>query len=161
MSLTPAGMRAVMEEAVEKCLTHVNSGGLPFVGVVLDDTGPISEYGVNQVRETGDLSAHAEIVAMRDAMSSHGLESLTGTTLLATGEPCGLCYRFALEHKVDAVYVAVDREVVAEWGFDYRTSYRRLGISDDKRVDLLHYLPVPRGTEPFAKYLQIHTSNGR
>lgn len=157
MSLTISRLQAVMEDAVEECITHVDDGGLPFVGVVINDTGVISEYGVNRVRETGDPSAHAEIVAMRDAMASHGLDTLAGTSLLATGEPCGLCYRFAIDHQIDAIYVAVDRDAIADWGFDYRTSYPALGISDDQRAGLIHHLPVERGMEPVARYLRINT----
>lgn len=157
MSRLPAqGLHAVMEEAVEKCIVHVGTGGLPFVGVVVGDTGVISEFGVNRVQETGDPSAHAEIVAMRDAMASHALSSLAGTILLATGEPCGLCYRFAIDHGIDRIFVAVDRDEVAEFGFDYRNSYPALGITDDLRAGLLHSLPVDHGTEPFASYLHTH-----
>lgn len=150
-----------MEQAVETYVTHVETGGLPFVGVVVDETGVVSEFGVNRVHELGDLSAHAEIVAMRAAMVSHGLGSLDGTTLLATGEPCGLCYRFALDHRVDAIYVAVDRDEVADFGFDYRSSYPGLGITDDLRSGLLRHLPVKRGAEPFAKYLKGLTPHER
>ncbi|WP_285729035.1 deaminase [Nocardiopsis sp. ATB16-24] len=161
VGLSSSELRTFMEQAVEACITHVDRGGIPFVGVVVDDTGVISEFGVNKVRETGDHSAHAEIVAMRDAMASRGSKNLSGTSLLATGEPCGLCYRFAIEQQVDAVYVAVDRDVVAEWGFDYRVSYPALGISDDKLEGFAHRLPVDRGMEPFSRYLQINTHYGR
>lgn len=150
-----------MEEAVEECIRHVNAGGLPFVGVVVDASGVISEYGVNQVQETSDPWAHAEIVAMRDAMASQGRDNLAGTTLLATGEPCGLCYRFAIDHQVAAIYVAVDRDAVAERGFDYRASYSALGITDAQRSELLHHLPAEHGTEPFTRYLSIHTPSER
>jgi len=157
VTLTAPKLQAVMEEAVEECITHVDGGGLPFVGVVVGASGVISKYGVNRVQETSDPCAHAEIVAMRDALASQGRDSLAGTTLVATGEPCGLCYRFAIDHQVTAIYVAVDRDAVAEWGFDYRASYSALGISDDQRSGLLHHLPVERGAEPFARYLRIHT----
>ena len=56
---------ALMAAAVEASVQHVESGGLPFVGVVITTDGWISAPGVNLVRETGDPSAHAEIVAMR------------------------------------------------------------------------------------------------
>lgn len=158
MSHAMPELQAVMEDAVDECITHVDRGGLPFVGVVLNNTGVISGFGVNRVRETGDPTAHAEIVAMRDAMASQGLENLAGTSLVATGEPCGLCYRFAIDHQVEAIFVAVDRDAVADWGFDYRTSYRALGISDDQRAGLIHHLPVERGLKPFARYLRANTN---
>ncbi|MEV7652455.1 nucleoside deaminase [Kocuria marina] len=158
---TAEGLRPVMEKAVDQCLSHVDAGGLPFIGVVVGEAGVISEFGVNRVQETGDPSEHAEIVAMRDAMASQGLTSLAGTSLLATGEPCGLCYRFAIEHRIDAVYVAVDRDEAAAFGFDYRSSYPALGITDELRAGLFHHLPVERSTEPFVRYLNTRTPHAR
>lgn len=157
----PATLAEVMDEAVEKCVEHVEAGGLPFVGVLVDDTGIISDFGVNRVRETRDPSAHAEIVAMREVLNANEREDLSGTTLLATGEPCGLCYRFAIDHGVDAIYVAVDRDAAAEWGFDYRTSYPSLGITDGLRSTLFNHLPTERGNEPFSRYLQTQINHGR
>lgn len=158
---SPDVLAEVMEQAVERCVEHVEAGGLPFVGVVVDDSGIISDFGVNRVRETRDPSAHAEIVAMREVLEEDGREDLTGTALLATGEPCGLCYRFALDHGIEAIYVAVDRDVVAEWGFDYRTSYPSLGITDELRSAVFNHLPTERGSEPFSRYLQTQNNHGR
>ncbi|GAA4899706.1 deaminase [Streptomonospora salina] len=160
MGLTVSALRALMERAVDACIAHVDGGGLPFVGVVADETGAISAFGVNKVSETGDQSAHAEIVAMRDATVSHRLKNLAGTSLLATGEPCGLCYRYAIERGVDAVYIALGRDAVAERGFDYRASYPAMGISDDELDGFVHRIPVERGTEPFARYLWSETNPG-
>ncbi|WP_245953564.1 nucleoside deaminase [Arthrobacter silvisoli] len=144
----------VMDEAVRKCLAHVQAGGLPFVGVVVDGAEVISGFGVNRVRETRDHTAHAEVVAMRDAMASRGRTELSGATLLATGEPCGLCYRFALDHGIESIHVAVDRDEAAAWGFDYRASYPAFGISDTRRAEVYHHLPTEHGLEPFARYRQ-------
>lgn len=159
MSLAAADLHAVMVQAVEECITHVESGGLPFVGVLVNHSGQvISEFGVNQVHEIGDPMAHAEIVAMREAMGTHGLSRLTGTVLLATGEPCGLCYRFAIAHGVEAIYAALDRDEVADLGFDYRASYPALGVTAQARAGLLHRLPVERGTEPFIRFINLNTA---
>ena len=65
-------LEQLMAQAVIRSITHVESGGLPFVGVIVDGQQAISEFGVNRVQETGDPSAHAEIVAIRDALSSSG-----------------------------------------------------------------------------------------
>ena len=98
---------------------------------------------------------------MREVLEEDDREDLSGTTLLATGEPCGLCYRFALDHGIDAIYVAVDRDVVADWGFDYRTSYPSLGITDGLRSAVFNHLPTERGNEPFSRYLQTQNNHGR
>lgn len=150
-----------MGQAVERCVEHVEAGGLPFVGVLVDETGIISDFGVNRVRETRDPSTHAEIVAMREVLNAGGREDLSGTTLLATGEPCGLCYRFAIDHDVDAIYVAIDRDTAAGWGFDYRSSYPSLGITDALRSTVFNHLPIERGNEPFSRYLHTQINHGR
>lgn len=158
MSAMDTALRSVMDQAVAACTGHVNAGGLPFVAVVVGGgSGQVlSGFGVNRAAETGDPSAHAEVVAMREAMATHGLEDLTDTVLLATGEPCGLCYRYAIDHGIAAIYVAVDRDEVADFGFDYRASYPAFGITDTRRKALLRRLSSEHASEPFTRYLTIH-----
>lgn len=148
---------ALMSEAVDRCIEHVDAGGLPFVGLVVDDGGALSDFGVNLVHETGDLQAHAEVVAMRDAMVTRRLPTLTGTTLLATGEPCGLCYRYALDHGVDKVYVAASGRTTASYGFDPAPSYQPFGVDLQqlRRDGYTQLLPVERAHEPFLRTLQM------
>ena len=95
----------VLTQAVAAALAHVERGGIPFVGVVVDGDRVISEFGVNRVHETGDPTAHAEIVAIRDALTASGRSHLRGATLLATGEPCGMCYRYALDAGITDIRV--------------------------------------------------------
>lgn len=159
MSADTTALTAVMVQAVDACTAHVDAGGLPFVGVIANADGEmLSGFGVNRVAETGDPMAHAEVVAMRDAVTRHGLDTLAGCVLLATGEPCGLCYRYAIDHGIDTIYVAVDREEVANLGFDYRPSYPAFGITDTQRTELFRPLPVEHGIDPFAHYLHHHLS---
>ena len=62
----------LMARAVDFCTAHVEAGGLPFVGVVVNADGvAISGFGVNRVAETGDPMAHAEVVAIREAIARH------------------------------------------------------------------------------------------
>ncbi|MFK3672335.1 nucleoside deaminase [Leifsonia aquatica] len=145
-----------MTQAVDFSLIHVESGGIPFVGQVIDQHGYRSRFGVNRVRETGDPTAHAEIVAMRSALAERDEPTLRGMTLLATGEPCGMCYRFALEHEVSRVVVAIESEEVAELGFDYRASYALLGPALARCSAIRVLVPVKSGREPFRRYLEIN-----
>lgn len=159
MNADTTSLSAVMADAVAASTGHTDAGGLPFVGVIVNADGELlSGFGVNRVAETGDPMAHAEVVAMRDAMTRHGLDTLEGCVLLATGEPCGLCYRYAIDHGVDTIYVAVDRDQVASFGFDYRSSYPAFGITDARRAELFRPLPVEHGIDPFDRYLHLHLS---
>lgn len=155
MSRDTSRLMTLMAEAVEFSVRHVEAGGLPFVGLLVAADGSVSDPGVNLVRETGDPSAHAEIVAMRHVLRAGGLTSLEGMTLLATGEPCALCYRVAAEHAVDAVHFAVDRTTVARWGFDYRSGYEALETDRLALARTAQLLAVGRGLEPFERFLEL------
>lgn len=158
MTWTNTDIATLMVKAVDSSANHVESGGLPFVGLVIGQDGFISSYGVNQVHQTGDPSAHAEIVAMRAAMRDCAAVDLAGAWLLATGEPCGLCYHFALAHRIERVYIAVDADTAADWGFDYRGSYPAFSIDRARlRQDgFVHALPVEAGLEPFRRFTHRH-----
>lgn len=142
MSLTTERLTRVMEVAVQHSIEHV-------------EAGRSSEYGVNEVARIRDPSAHAEIMAMRQMMRDQDLDDLAGHSLLATGEPCRLCYRFALDHKVEHIYVAVDAEQVADFGIDYRSSYPALGVDRAQLTGFTSLLPVPEGKTPFIRHLEL------
>lgn len=157
MSWTAQDLTTLMQRAVAYSVAHVEKGGLPFVGVVVGAGGYVSSFGVNRVHETGDPTAHAEIVAMRETIRDHGTDDLSGYSLLATGEPCGLCYRFALDRRIDKIYIAVAGDEVARLGFDYRASYRALRIDRRELAGSAAVpLPVPAGLEPFHRFLAIN-----
>lgn len=159
MSLSSTQLAELMDKAVKYSYEHVEHGGLPFVGLIVDDFGYVSACGVNEVTRTRDPSAHAEIMAMRQAMQDKGINDLEGYSLLATGEPCGLCYRFAMRHKVKHIYIAVDAESVANWGIDYRSSYHALRVDRESLIGFTSPLPVALGSAPFARYRELTLSS--
>lgn len=118
-------LAAIMVDAVEATLRHVASGGLPFGGVVVSLDGALTGPAFNRVRETGDPSAHAEIVAMRHA-AAEGAE-LAGATMLATGEPCAICYAYAARVEIARVRYAISSDQAAAHGFDYRSPISTTG----------------------------------
>ncbi|MBB5801010.1 tRNA(Arg) A34 adenosine deaminase TadA [Saccharothrix ecbatanensis] len=156
MTADKTRLGALMAEAVEFSVRHVESGGIPFVGLLVADDGWVSDLGVNLVRETGDPTAHAEVMAIRKAVQARDRSSLEGVTLLATGEPCALCYRVAASHGIAAVRFAVDRDTAAAWGFDYRAGYEtnRLPLAITAR-----HLAVERSLVPFTRYRDLHRSD--
>lgn len=153
-----ATLEHLMSRAVEYSLRHVRSGGIPFVGQIVSDDGYRSGFGVNQVRETGDPTAHAEIVAMRNTLRDREVTDLRGMRLLATGEPCGLCYRFAAQHHIESIHYAVDADTAAQWGFDYRSSYTHLRINRSHTARTVEFLPVDLALEPFRHYQHLHST---
>src|SRR5260370_3147164 len=76
--------------AVDEAGRAGEGGGVPMGAVVVLD-GAIVGRGFNQPISSGDPTAHAEIVAIRDAAARVGNYRLTGATLCVTIEPCLMC----------------------------------------------------------------------
>lgn len=146
----------LMEEAVAFSEQHVHSGGIPFTAFVVDANGTVLGRGVNGVREHHDPTAHAEVEAIRDACRTHAAPYLHGTTLLASGEPCGMCYLTALYAGISHIFFAVDRDEAAAHGFDYRGGYA-LFADDPKtwRSPAARKLAVPEGLRPFLAFRSV------
>ena len=79
-----------MREALAEAAAASDSGEVPIGAIVVID-GEIKGRGRNQVIHTSDPTAHAEIVALRDAARAIGNYRLTGATLYSTIEPCAMC----------------------------------------------------------------------
>ena len=80
----------LMEEALDEARRARDAGEVPIGAVVVLD-GAIAGRGFNQPIGSGDPTAHAEIVAIRDAARRLGNYRLTGAVLCVTIEPCLMC----------------------------------------------------------------------
>lgn len=81
---------ALMQEALVEAARARDAGEVPIGAVVAVD-GTIVGRGFNQPISSGDPTAHAEIVAIRDAARRVGNYRLPGATLCVTIEPCLMC----------------------------------------------------------------------
>jgi len=79
-----------MAAALEEAARARDAGEVPIGAVVVLDGGIVGR-GFNQPITSGDPTAHAEIVAIRDAARQAGNYRLTGATLCVTIEPCLMC----------------------------------------------------------------------
>lgn len=79
-----------MREALAEAAAAGDAGEVPIGAIVVID-GDIKGRGRNQVIRTNDPTAHAEIVAMREAARATGNYRLTGATMYSTIEPCAMC----------------------------------------------------------------------
>ncbi|OZA30055.1 MAG: tRNA-specific adenosine deaminase [Hydrogenophilales bacterium 17-61-9] len=148
-----ASLAQRMKEVVAFSTEHVHGGGIPFTAFVLDADGAILGCGVNRVREHHDPTAHAEVVAIRDACRTVGAAHLHGMTLLASGEPCAMCYLSAHFTGISRVFFAIGRDEAAAHGFDYRSSYA-LFANDPLawHSPIAAKLPVADGLHPFLAF---------
>jgi guanine deaminase len=145
----PARFKQIMEEVVDYSTEHVRNGGIPFTAFVVDAKGEILGRGVNRVMEHNDPTAHAEVEAIRDACRALETHHLAGSTLLTSGEPCGMCYMNALFSGINEVIYAVDRDDTAKAGFDYRSTYRMLANFPDQWPMKVSKHTCSQALEPF------------
>jgi tRNA(adenine34) deaminase len=97
-----------MEAALAEARQAGEAGEVP-IGVVVVDEGAILARGQNRVLRDMDPTAHAEIVALREAAALLGNYRLNGCTLYVTLEPCAMCAGAMIHARVDRlVFAAAD-----------------------------------------------------
>ena len=80
-----------MKEAISLAKEAATKGDVPVGALVVDDAGTIIGIGINLREQENDPTAHAEIVAIRNAASKIGSYRLDDLTMVVTLEPCGMC----------------------------------------------------------------------
>ncbi len=126
-------MNEFMDTAIEISQKGMQSNqGGPFGAVVVKD-GKVIGRGNNQVTSTDDPTAHAEVVAIRDACKNLGTFQLSGCELYTSCEPCPMCLGAIYWSRPDKVYYANTRQDAAAIGFDDEFIYQELDKSIDAR----------------------------
>ena len=122
-----------MRRAIELARIGVdeNRGG-PFGCVVVKDDEIIGE-GFNQVTSTNDPTAHAEIVAVRNACKSLNSFQLDGCTVYTSCEPCPMCLGAIFWSRPSAIFMAATRDDAAAAGFDDDVFYSELEKPNESR----------------------------
>jgi len=80
-----------MQQALKLAKEAAIKGDVPVGALVVDDAGTILGMGANLREQDNDPTAHAEIVAIRNAASEIGNYRLDDLTMVVTLEPCGMC----------------------------------------------------------------------
>lgn len=103
MTVVSASDREAMREALAEARVALETGDVPVGAVVLDAQGRVIARGRNSRERDSDPTAHAEVVALREAGRASGDWQLPGCTLVVTLEPCVLCAGAILAARVDRV----------------------------------------------------------
>ncbi len=112
-----------MQVAVELAIDGVTRGdGGPFGAIVVKD-GQIVGRGNNKVTTTNDPTAHAEVVAIRDACKTLGTFQLAGCIVYTSCEPCPMCLGAIYWARPDRVFFACTKGDAAASGFDDQFIY--------------------------------------
>ena len=115
-----------MQEAIRLSVTNVEQGkGGPFGAVVVKD-GIIIARGANSVTAHNDPTAHAEVMAIREACKKLNTFQLTGCEIYTSCEPCPMCLAAIYWARPDKLYYASNKEDAAAIDFDDHFIYEEI-----------------------------------
>jgi tRNA(Arg) A34 adenosine deaminase TadA len=122
---------------------QTNEGG-PF-GCVIVKEGKIIGRGNNKVTSSNDPTAHAEIIAIREACKKLNDFQLEGCIIYTSCEPCPMCLGAIYWARPDKVYFGCNKNDAAEAGFDDDFIYKEIPLSFNKRT-----IPFEQCSREFA-----------
>lgn len=123
-----------MQEAIALSRKGMEAGdGGPFGCVIVKDDAIVGR-GNNKVTSTNDPTAHAEIMAIRDACKTLGNFQLDGCEVFTSCEPCPMCLGAIYWARPKAIYYANNREDAAAVGFDDSMIYHEFGKPVEERI---------------------------
>lgn len=130
-----------MREAIALSRHSIRSGqGGPFGAVIVKD-GKVIATGNNQVTSTNDPTAHAEVVAIRNACRTLNTFQLTGCEIFTSCEPCPMCLGAIYWARPDRIYYGNTKVDAAAIGFDDQFIYDELDVPiQDRKLPMTQLL---------------------
>lgn len=144
-------MDPFIDEVIELAARNVRHGGGPFAALVVKN-GVVVARGGNCVTASNDPTAHAEIVAIREACRALGSFQLQGCDLYASCEPCPMCLGAIYWARPARVLFAATQEDAARAGFDDAFIYRQIALTPGERAIPMIATPHPRACVPFEAW---------
>ena len=147
-----SAIETYMDEAFAEAYLSVrkNIGG-PFGAVVVKD-GKVIGKGGNQVSSLNDPTAHAEIMAIRDACQHIKSFDLSGSRLYTTCEPCPMCLSAIYWANIEMVYYSSTRHDAASIGFKDNHIYEELNCEIEKRKIPFQHFHHTKADELFREW---------
>lgn len=141
-----------LRRAIRLARENVEAGrGGPFGAVIVRD-GQVVATGTNLVTSSADPTAHAEVVAIRNACTVLGSFQLEGCVVYASCEPCPMCLGAIYWARPARVVFASSAHDAADAGFDDSFIYDEIRLPRDRRRLPLEQMRVPEAGEEFAAW---------
>jgi len=129
-----------MRIAIDIANQNIKSGGGPF-GAIIVCNGKVVGKGANSVTNTNDPTAHAEILAIRDASKNLERFDLSDCIIYTSCEPCPMCLGAVYWAKIKTLYYGNNRKDAAKAGFDDDFIYREINLNITERsLDMMQLL---------------------
>ena len=101
-----------MREALHEARVGLEYGEPPFGCVIVDPSGEIVVRNHERVIQHGDMSSHAETLAVREAIGSVETQNLIDYQLISTIEPCAMCFTTAWLNRISRIVFGATMEDV-------------------------------------------------
>lgn len=145
------------QRTIDIARANVADGGRPFATVIVQD-GEILAESPNQVAQTNDPTAHAEILAIREACTKLGTEHLTDATIYVLAHPCPMCLAALYYCSPAEVVFVTTRDAYAPHYVDDRkyfeldTFYGEFAKNWDERRLPMTYAPHADAVEVYREW---------
>lgn len=141
-----------MREAIALSQAGMEAGkGGPFGCVIVKD-GEIVGRGFNRVTSSNDPTAHAEVVAIRDACTNLGTFQLDECVVYTSCEPCPMCLGALYWARPKAIFFANTREEAADIGFDDDFIYQEIVLHHSDRHIHTKHMPSDEALAVFRSW---------
>lgn len=122
-----------MREAIRLSMENVQSdNGGPF-GTIIVKNGKIIATGVNEVTKSNDPTAHAEMIAIRNACEKLNSFQLDGCDIYCSCEPCPMCLGAIYWARPKSIYFANSKKDAAEINFDDNVIFQEIKLPIHER----------------------------
>ena len=126
--------RALLQDALQEAKTGLREGGLPIGSVLADRAGRIVSRGHNLRVQTGDPTAHAETVCIRNAGRRRDWHELT---LVSTLSPCIMCTGTALLYRIPRVIVGENRNFLGAEDLFHSRGVELVVVDDPECIEMM------------------------
>ncbi|WP_374361814.1 nucleoside deaminase [Cloacibacterium sp.] len=129
-----------MKRAIKCSCDNVKNGGGPFGAVIVKD-GKIIAEGTNLVTINNDPTAHAEVVAIRNAAAYLNDFNLSGCEIYTSCEPCPMCLSAIYWARIDKIWFANTKTDAKNIGFDDSFIYDEVSKPlEERKIPIKQFL---------------------
>ncbi len=144
-----------IREAIKQANKGIsNKEGGPF-GAIVVKNGEIVGRGNNKVTSTNDPTAHAEMVAIRDACKNLNSFQLDDCIIYSSCEPCPMCLGAIYWARPKKLVFASSKEDASEAGFDDSLIYKEIALPKEKRLIETQQILQDEGKFVFDKWIEL------
>jgi guanine deaminase len=149
----------LIKQVIELAVDSVRRDGGPFAALVVKD-GVVIATGTNRVTLTHDPTAHAEIVAIREACRVLGDFRLSGCEVYSSCEPCPMCLGALFWARPARVFFAATQAQASAAGFDDSFIYRQIAVAPAGRSVPMLQVADDEANRPFEEWVKKPDKKG-